>query len=938
LLVAGLPLFAQSTTATLRGKVTDDSGKGIAGAEINAVSTTSGFVHTTHSTSDGSYLLPGLTPGTYNVIVAAPGREPEQHDLEVRVGQLIDANFRLTGQLVVSEAITVVGNQVVDMKSTETGTNVTPQQIDALPQPERNFLNFAQLAPGVSLSTNPERKTFTANGLDAEQTNVFIDGVSYKNDVLLGGFTGGDSSRGNPFPQNAVQEFRVLTNNFSAQYDHASSAVITAVTKSGGNDFSGQAFLYYLPKGWVEKLEKGFKFNTLTTNPSYRRYQGGVSFGGPVTKDRLHYFFSYEGTDEHAVKTVSPGTPPPGSNFPSGVNPASYGGTFTSPFRGNLAFGKLSWQPMSNQLIDFSGSYRHEKDIRGFGDRTSFDVAENIRNSVYDLTARHQWTGASSLNQASLSWQKYSWNPSALNSAGIRQNFFGVIEIGAKDTTQDFSQRRIELRDDFTSSAFQWMGNHTLQAGGNIDFMKYDVTKCFACNPIFNYRFSPNDKEDFSFPFEAFFGFGNPKLSASNNEYGFYGQDNWAVNEHLNVNAGLRWDYESNMIDKGYVTPANIAQGLAGKVPSSYISTGNEREAFTGAWQPRLGVAYDVFANSRTVVYGGFGRYYDRLFLNATLDERFRLQFPVYRIGFSAPGTTVPGKVEWNPSYLSAAGLNALIAKGSAFPEIFLMNNDTKPPYSNQWNIGVRQALPAGFTGSASYNVTRGYRGFTWLSATGICCSALVPGFGNVIISDPVGKRFWYDGLFVTLERPYVSTSRWGARIAWTHAKATQNGNDLFSLDYPSAAQYPRHIVPGTERDRIVASGIFGLPAGFRFSTLITLGSGAATTVLDFTQGFSLADRFKTHPFGRSVYPPQSNGFAEKTVDFSLEKGVSLFAGTSVGVRADVFNAFNTSVYGCLPDFFGPGSTPIGNRATVKQAGCVTNLGRRYQLGLKVGF
>ncbi|HEY6140835.1 MAG TPA: TonB-dependent receptor [Thermoanaerobaculia bacterium] len=959
--------LAQSTTATLRGKVTDDGGRGIANAEINAVSTTSGFVHTVHSSSDGSYLLAGLVPGTYNVVVAAPGREPLQRDLEVRIGQVLDVNFTLTSALTLSEAVTVVGNQVVEMKATEAGTNVTPQQIEALPQPDRNFLRMAQLAPGVAISNNPERKTFSANGLDPEQTNIFIDGVSYKNDVLLGGFAGGDSSRGNPFPQNAVQEFKVLTNNFSAEYDHASSAVITAVTKSGTNATSGEAFLYYLPKGWVNDLNtgKGDQFFNLSSNPSYRRSQWGVHFGGPIIKDHLHYFASSEVNDEHGVTTVLPGPLPVPEkdangfdiplNFPTSINLASYAGTFASPFRENLFFGKLSWEPLANQLVDFSGTYRNEKDIRGFGTQsgniTAYERAENIRNWVYNVNGTHHWTGANSFNEAKLTWQKYGWNPTAVNDGTPALNYVGVINIGGKDTTQRFDQRRIELRDKYTTAAFKWMGDHTLEAGGNADFMHYDITKCQDCNPIFNFHYDPfansgpnhmnpsPTPEDYSFPFEAFVGFGDPHLSTSNNEYGFFVQDGWVVNPRLNVNLGLRWDYETNMLDKGYVTPAAIRTALAGKVDPSYFSTGSERDSYKGEWQPRLGASFDVFGNSRSIVFGGFGRYYDRLFLNATLDERFRLQFPVYRIAFSNKDfAEVKDKVVWDPKYQSFAGLQALIAQGRANPEIYLLNNNTKPPYSNQWNLGWRQALGMDFTGSVSYNVTRGYRGFTWLSATGLCCSALAPGYGNVIISDPNGKDFWYRGLFVTLERPYASQSRWGARIAWTHSKAEQNGNDLFSLDYPSASQYPRHIVPGTERDRIVASGIFGLPFDTRLATLISLGSGRAQNVLDFTQGFSLENRLATHPFSQSIYPPKSGGWAERTVDLSLEKAVPLVAGTRISVRGDLFNAFNSPVYGCLPEFYGPGSTPTVGEATIAQAGCVTNVGRRYQLGVKVGF
>src|SRR4029077_15285231 len=164
------------------------------------------------------------------------------------------------------------------------------------------------MAPGIRLSTDPTRKTFAGDAQDAEQTNIFIDGVSTKNDVLQGGTSGQDSSRGNPFPQSAVQEFRVITQNYSAQYDHASSAIITAVTKSGGNQFHGQAFGFYQPKAWVTATKLGFGASTLTSNASYRRIQPGINFGGPIIKDKLNYFVAYEGDDEQSkTNTNIPG-------------------------------------------------------------------------------------------------------------------------------------------------------------------------------------------------------------------------------------------------------------------------------------------------------------------------------------------------------------------------------------------------------------------------------------------------------------------------------------------------------------------------------------------------------------------------------------------------------------------------------------------------------
>jgi outer membrane receptor protein involved in Fe transport len=921
---------AQSTTATIRGKVMNERGNSIANAEINAVLTATGFVHTVTSRSDGSYTLGGLTPGLYNIVVAASGYEPKSQDVQLLVGQNLDMDLRLTPTAVLSESITVVGNQAIETKSSEAATNVTPAQIEALPQPDRNFLNFAQLAPGVSVSRDPQRKTIQANALPAEQTNVFIDGISFKNDVLQGGVVGQDASGGNPFPQNAVQEFRVITQNYSAQYDHASSAIITAITKSGGNQLDGRAFLLWQPKSWVSQTTKRFEFgSSLSSNPDYHRYQTGLSIGGPVVKDELHYFLSYEGDNQHATQTV---TVP--SQFTSQFG--QYNGVFPAPFKSNLGFGKMSWQPAPNQLVDFSGNYRDEYDVRDFGSQTSYEAATKQNNSVWGATARHQFNTNDTLNQASLSWQYYRWNPIAINPTLVGRDFQGAIRVGGKDTTQDFKQRRIELRDDYNFATLKAAGDHNIQVGGNIDFMKYDVTKFQNGNPVFRFRRDPAKGFSYDFPFQVDYGFGNPTLGANNQEYGIYGQDNWIVNKNLNLSLGLRWDYESKQIDTGYVTPPEIVAGLTGKVDPGYFSTGNNRSQFKGAIQPRLGFTYDLRGDGKSVIFGGAGRYYDRIFFNSTFDERFRLQFPTFHIAFRPPGSdpsAYPGTLEWNAKYYDPAQLNAAIATSENKPEIFLIKSNLKPPYSNQANLGFRQAIGV-WNGSISYNYVRGYRGITYVSATGICCSALVPGFGNVILSDPEGKKYRYDGIHVSLERPYVSRSGWGARLAYTHAKSQQTGNDLFSLDLPTAAAYGFHDVPGSEKEHLVLTGIVGLPWEIRFSALGNFGSGPAFNVLDFSKGFSLDARLQTHPFKRSIYPEKTFGpFSQRNIDLRLEKEFPIGGPLSIGVIGEAFNVFNWTNLGCLQNFIPPEGNP-----NLGQPTCVTTLGRRYQAGLRVGF
>ena len=168
------------------------------------------------------------------------------------------------------------------MQTTEVATNVSKQQIENLPQNNRNFLNFVVLAPGARTSHDELRQEISYGAQGATNTNVFIDGTSFKNDVTQGGSVGQDASRGNPFPQNAVQEYRVITQNYKAEYQKASSVIISAVTKSGTNDFHGDAFFFYQNKNLV--AQDKFTQAQGLDKPEYTRYQPGLSLGGPIVE------------------------------------------------------------------------------------------------------------------------------------------------------------------------------------------------------------------------------------------------------------------------------------------------------------------------------------------------------------------------------------------------------------------------------------------------------------------------------------------------------------------------------------------------------------------------------------------------------------------------------------------------------------------------------
>jgi len=903
--------FAQSTTATIRGMVHDESGNPFPSAEITATNVNTGFTNSTVAGTDGSYTLAGLAPGVYRIDVSATSYKASSKEVTVLVGQNLSLDFRLTPDLVLMEQITVLGATAVETETSEVATNVTRQQIEQLPQNDRNFLNFAQLAPGVLLGNDELRKEIKAGAQGSSAVNVFIDGVSFKNDVIQGGVIGQDSSRGNPFPQNAVQEFRVITQNYSAEYQKASSAIITAVTKSGTNELNGDAFVYFQDKALVDE-------NPLNgSNPEYERKQYGVSVGGPIIRDRMHFFASYEANDQDREETVVLGGG--WQNNPTLRSQlAHFEGTFTQPFRSDLAFGKLSYQPTGAQIVDWSANYRKESDIRSFGGQTSYEAAENVKNDAWGTNLRHQYTAGQYLNEASVSYQTFEWNPKPLISPAVGLEYEGLLRIGGRDTEQNIGQDRFSLRDDLTRSSWNFHGTHTFKVGGNADFLQYTVTKHFEENPRYFFR------SDLSatIPYKARWGYGDPDMSADNQAYGIYGQDEWQVNNKLTLNLGLRWDYETNMMDTDYVTPAEIRARLSDDFSSNFFSDGNDREPKSDMFQPRLGFSYDLFADGKTVIFGGAGRYYDRNLFNNTLDERFRLQHSVGEFYFSPDGSPFNGQptAKWDTKYFTADGLRELQAQGvTGKPEVFLIENDTKVPYSNQWNLGARHTFGQ-MVASLTYAGVRSYNGFSYLWGKGACCPVIDPAYSNVLISSD-DIRTWYDAVYVQLDRPYSGNYGWN--FAYTWADAEQVGGDLFSLDKTSISEWPRYGTPGTQEHRVVANGIVGIPWGVRLSGLLQYSSGDRFKINDFSNGFCV----------NCFNPRTGEGPSWTTIDLRLEKGFNI-GRTELGLVAEAFNIFNEDRYAFFNDFVGPEGNPNVGQPTAIVGGSQ----RRYQFGVKLSF
>ncbi|HUQ48907.1 MAG TPA: TonB-dependent receptor [Gemmatimonadaceae bacterium] len=968
---AALPLSAQTSTGTVKGTVSGADGAPANGAQVTARNTSSGVLRNTTAHLDGSYVLPGIIPGTYEVSVRRIGAAPQTRTVVVQIGSTQVQDFSLAASPTQLQTQVVTAATGKETQTSEIATNITKEQIEKLPTPSRNFLDLAALTPGVTVTedrVNGNFRTVAAGGQAPSSVNLFVDGTSFKNDLTQGGVAGQDASRGNPFPRNAVQEYRVISQNFKAEYQKASSAVITATTKSGSNVWSGNALVGFQNKGMVglDSFQRKDKAaNNAYKKPDYSRTLTALSFGGPIVKDKIHVFGSYEGNYQNRSNRVSIQAPPTGYAALDTVKLGNYNGEFGSPFRENLFFGKLSDAINEKSNVEFSVSHRRETDVRDFGGNKAFTAANNFHNYNTAAQVKHSFFTGPWLNEALASYTRFHRGFSP-DQEGIPHRLYiypngCCFEIGSARSTQEFIQKGPSFRDDITYTGLQLGGEHVFKGGISGNFPTYDINKNNDGNPQFEYQNIRNvgfgdQTYNYTNPFQMVYGTGDPYVKTSNKQIGAYIQDDWSPIKRLVLNLGIRWDYESNMLNSGHVTDkvgadtiTRYASNLVHKLDlSRYIGTGDNRTPYKKAFQPRVGFSYGIDEASRTTVYGGWGVYYDRIPFDVAIDEIQKITHPTYRVLFAPRGQTPLGtEVAWNDSYLTAdhATLDAL-AHSSGKPELWLIDNEFKIPQSTQWSAGVRQILPYGFSGSLTYANQHAKDLFTLglasagLNANGTCCNFPFNwgshGFSNIIYSSNDAET-WYHSVQVQLDRAYRRSAPdaigWGAGVAVTFAKRELKGVDALgdTFAFPDATAIPRHPA-NDEKTRVVANWITDLPYlfGIQWSGLATLG-GKSVIDAGCSRFCGLSDQQSNPRIQGGFTVPGT--FPYQNVDMRLRKDFPRFGNmaTALGITLDVFNALNHDNLGCY-NTGNPKDTNFG------LAGCSVSDARRIQLGAELNF
>ncbi|CEJ43994.1 conserved hypothetical protein [Xanthomonas citri pv. bilvae] len=822
--------------------------------------------------SNGGYSLGGLPPGSYRLDVTANGQTTSQN-VTVQVGQTATLNLGVGGEAATAaggNATTLDAVQVkappvlVETRTSENATYISNVQIQNLPRATRNFLELADTVPNVQFTREANGTTKVRTGAtSAEGTNVYIDGVSQKNYVLTGGVSGQDSSRGNPFPQSAIGEYKVITSNYKAEFDQVSGAAIVASSKSGTNDFHGSFFWDTSNDSWREEspLEK-----RAGVRDDFEETQYGATFSGPILKDKAHFFVAYEAKEYTTPNVVIPGSiySDRVDQLPTQLQPLV--ATYSTPFKEDLYFAKIDWTIGDNSLFELSGKYRKEDELNDVGGTSTLEHGSINGQEEKRANLRWQYSGANFLNEANLSYESAFWNQAPINNGNgyilsytpNRGNETDVLAAGAGSSFQRKGQKGWTFQDDLTLNSLEWHGAHTVKMGVKFKSIDLDSTQFNPANPQYYY----NILSDVETPYRVRFGAplveGGGSVVSENKQYGIYLQDDWEVNEHWTLNLGVRYDYEETPAFLDFVTPSDVAGALqnwtnlrnANYDINNFISTGNNRKAFKNAWQPRLGASYDLFGDQAHVIYGGAGRAYDRNIFDYLALEQLNNSFNSYSYYFTSannPACLGDPCTAWNPAYNTQEGLNTLTASssGGGGREVYLIDNNIKTPYSDQFSIGMRNMVPLWgqdwFT-DVTLSRIESHDGFAFVRGNRLPDGSFFqpgttsgsptdgPDGYSAIVLGTNGVETRNNQLALQVEKPFDEESGWGLTVAYTYSDAKENRQfgEHYALDRERIEDYGWREAGGIPKNRLVVTGIYELPYEIKLSGKLSLASQTA--------------------------------------------------------------------------------------------------------------
>jgi hypothetical protein len=896
---------AQVADAVLEVVVSDASGGALPGVAVRVSRADTGLARQTATDGVGVARLTALPPGSYRVHIELPGVSPvDREDVALRVGQTV--RLKVTLQMKQAEAVTVSGQApVVDVYKTDSSTNIVPEQIRDLPTQDRDFQRLAFIAPAVQRERGGFRfigggPVVGADG-NASQSTILVDGVDFTDPAL-----GLARTR---FSQDAIGEFRVIASRFDSEIGGSSGGALSIVTKSGTNDYHGNAFGFFRDKTFREQGELDLKKN------DYSRQQYGFTFGGPIVKDKTHFFASFEQINENNVTLFRP----------QGATYSPLAADVTHPFKQTLGFLGLDHQLAQSQTLSFKGVYeRYREENFRVGGIADVSSGQGLERTNYNASAGHVWvTSDKSTNELRVQYgdRKY-FEP--LNSHATAEYFSnGNTLITGGNILGDLlgDGYNWEIRDTFTRHSLGSKGEHEVKAGLSVQGVHERSRIDVAQTGWFIYATDTR-----ALPIVYVFGTGSSDVRASTTRFGGFLQDTWRPLPNFSAVLGVRYDYDDKGNDPDFTHPL---------VP-------NGRKRDTNNIQPRLGLSWDIANDGRFVARGGAGIFTGRYLLVPLFAELQQngvtgrvIQRHLNGLLFGLPQFTLDPK---NPT---TTGIPVA-------PDIALLNTTFDAPRSTQASVGMSTRLGAtGLYADVEGLYVKGddeiiIRDKNW----GGNANPIRPNkaYGQINTYTNEGRSV-YKAVILSLNGQIPG----GHIVTGSFTLASKkNTNDDFSpalTDYPSdpadiGAEYGRSRAD--ERYRFVVSGVFRAPFGITVAPIYEYGSGQPWNRrlgYDFNGDGKLSDR------AAGVERFSEDGPPFRQLSLRLAKSFPI-GPAAIEVIAECFNVFNTVNYSV--DSIQTGQFLSGPTLANKALPSVPNpafgkatatfAARELQLGLRVTF
>ena len=822
--------MAQATGAVVLGTIVDDQGAVLPGATVSIRNVETGVTRSTASESDGGYRLGGLPPGRYDLSYELQGfGKVEVQGVTLTIGQQLrhDAKMGLQG---VQETVTVTGEApVIETTRTEVAAVITTQQIESLPIEGRQPVSLALLLPGTTTdATRPRRANANIGGgtVNQAQTAFHVDGgMNWSNNA------------GEPrvdVPTSAVREFKVNVSQASAEFGGNTGGVVNIITKSGTNQYRGEAFEYFRDKSLnaMNVLEREAHQRDGTPKPEYRRHQNGAALGGPIVRDRLHFFTSFEHTDVQQFYTVSTGQ----SRFYS-----SHEGSFPNTDTAKIGFVRGDLQLTQKQNLFARYIYMREMNLcETCGGNIATSGSTAVLTPRDTFVAGHTWVlGTRALNEIRV---QSPWGAKFL---------FYTASSGTKDDVQFWTQRGVFPADRFSMDmpgyvfpSLTWGGGNS---GINTTQMKefrddFSVTLGFKHNVKVGgaYLDIPSREDQpgnplgtWTFGADQFFDGTPASIASLRNPIQFtaafppltrflenhwvqgYVQDDWRIRSNVTLNLGLRYDRQHNSFNQITMSKL-IAQGAFPRpLPADTLGHAIDPKSRkdNNNFGPRIGLAWDINDDGRTVVRAAYGLYYQYFMQTPLRGEQTALRQTSINIT--------------NPPYPDPyGGRTPQSFASTAPPNVSVIDDRLQNPESYTGSVGLsREVAP---------NIAVHFDGvYTRMSKMAMTVRINTPAPGVVARPDPTWGviqqtqsrgEHEYKAFFARLERRYAN--RYQYLFSYTLAKQENNGGVTAVTDFydPDLDWGPGNA---DRRHAFVASGSVMLPYEISLGAVFNLRSTA---------------------------------------------------------------------------------------------------------------